>query len=77
VAAARELILSTAREYTAALRAVKPEDLGREVDLGFGPLPLPTAAGIPVIEFIHHRGQIVYIQTLLGDSQDHFDMAAL
>lgn len=30
-----------------------------------------------VIELVHHRGQIVYVQTLLGDTEDHFDMAAL
>jgi DinB superfamily len=75
--AAKELLLSTGRDYAAALRAVKPEDLGRQVDLGFGTFTLAQAAGMPVIEMIHHRGQIIYIETLLGDTQDHFDMAAL
>ena len=77
VEAAKELLLSAAGEYAQALRALKPEDLDRQVDLGFGPIPLPRAAGLPAIEFIHHRGQIVFIQTLLGDTQDHFDMSAL
>lgn len=76
-AAAKELLLSTAREYAQALRAVRPEDLGRQVDFGFRSLPLAQAAGMPAMEFVHHRGQIVYIQTLLGDTQDHFDMSAL
>jgi hypothetical protein len=75
--AAKELLLSSGRDYAAALRAVKPEDLGRQVDLGFGTFTLAQAAGMPVIEMIHHRGQIIYIETLLGDTQDHFDMAAL
>jgi len=76
-AEAKERLISTAGEYAQALRAVKPEDLGRQVDLGFAKMSLPQAAGMPVIEFVHHRGQIVYIQTLLGDTQDHFDMSAL
>jgi hypothetical protein len=77
VATAKELVLSTASQYARALRAVKPEELGRQVDLGFRVWPLPQAAGLPVIEFIHHRAQIVYLQTLLGDTEDHFDMSAI
>jgi uncharacterized damage-inducible protein DinB len=77
LAAAKELLLAAGREYAQALRAVKAEDLERKVDLGFATFSLGQAAGMPVIEFVHHRGQIVYIQTLLGDKEDHFDMAAL
>lgn len=77
LAAAKELLITAGREYAQALRAVEPEDLGREVDLQFAKFPLAQAAGLPVIEYIHHRGQIVYLQTLLGDKEDHFDMAAL
>jgi uncharacterized damage-inducible protein DinB len=76
-AEAKERLLATSSEYAQALRAVKPEDLGRQVDLGFGTVSLAQAAGMPVMEFVHHRGQIVYIQTLLGDTQDHFDMSAI
>jgi DinB family protein len=76
-AAAKELLISTGRDYAQALRDVKPEDMGRKVDLGFGTFTLGQAAGMAVIEFIHHRGQVVYIETLLGDTQDHFDMSAL
>jgi hypothetical protein len=74
---ARELLLSTGRDYAQALRAIKPEELSRQVDLGFATFPLPRAAGMGVIELVHHRGQIVYVETLLGDTEDHFDMAAL
>jgi hypothetical protein len=75
--AAKELLVSSGRDYAQALRAVKPEDLGRQVDLGFGTFPLAQAAGMAVIELVHHRGQIVYIQSLLGDAEMHFDMSAL
>jgi hypothetical protein len=75
--AAKELLLAAGREYAQALRAVKAEDIERKVDLGFATFCLGQAAALPVIEYIHHRGQIVYIQTLLGDKEDHFDMSAL
>jgi hypothetical protein len=75
--AAKERLVAAGRDYAQAMRAVKPENLGDKIDLGFGVFPLAQAAGMPVIEFIHHRGQIVYIQTLLGDKEDHFDMSAL
>jgi uncharacterized damage-inducible protein DinB len=76
-AAAKELLLAAAREYAQALRAAAPEAWERPVDMGFGALPLLRAASLPVLELVHHRGQIVYIQTLLGDTQDHFDMDAV
>jgi hypothetical protein len=75
--AAKELLISTGKEYAQALRALRPEDMERKVDLGFGTFPLAQAAGMPVIELVHHRGQVCYIQTLLGDTEDHFDMSAL
>ena len=75
--AAKEMLIATGREYAQALRDLRPDDLERKVDLGFGSFSLAQAAGMPVIEMVHHRGQVVYIQTLLGDTEDHFDMAAL
>jgi hypothetical protein len=77
LAAAKELLITSGREYAQALRAVKPEELERKIEFPFGTFSLAQAAGMAVIEFIHHRGQIVYIETLLGDKEDHFDMAAL
>ncbi len=77
VATAKELLLASAQDYAKALRAVPLAELDRPVDMGFMTLPLVRAAGMPVVEMIHHRGQIVYIQTLLNDTEDHFDMAAV
>jgi hypothetical protein len=70
--------LSTGREYAQALRAVKPEDLGRPVAVvgagfGFGTFPLAQAAALPVVEILHHRGQISYVQALLGDTDVHVE----
>jgi hypothetical protein len=31
---------------------------------------------VPAVDLIHHHGQINYLQMLLGDRDDHFDMDA-
>jgi hypothetical protein len=35
-------------------------------------MPLGQLAGFPVIDVIHHRGQVCYLQTMLGDKDNHF-----
>ena len=74
---AKSLLISAAQEYAQALRAVKPEDLGRKIDVRFGTFPLAFVASMPVVDLIHHHGQIAYIQSLLGDTEAHFDMSIL
>lgn len=73
--AAQELITSSAEDYAGGLQRLKPEDLGRSVKLPFGEFPLGRAAGMPVVDLIHHHGQIAYIQTLLGDTESHLLMS--
>jgi hypothetical protein len=75
---AQALLLAAGREYAQALRAVQPEELGRPVAVegagfGFGTFPLAQAAGLPVVEILHHRGQIIYVQSLLGDTDVHVE----
>jgi uncharacterized damage-inducible protein DinB len=70
---AKTLLVTTAGEYAQSLRAVKPEDLGKDVNLPFGTMPLARVVSMPVIDLVHHHGQIAYIQTLLGDTEPHFD----
>lgn len=69
---AKALILQLSQNYAAKLRALSMEDMSRTVTTPFGDMALPMAAGIPVIDLIHHHGQIAYIQTLLGDTEPHF-----
>ncbi|MDF2441001.1 MAG: hypothetical protein JWN98_1985 [Abditibacteriota bacterium] len=69
---AKRLIVRLAEEYTQTLRALDTSDLGRTVTTPLGDLPLIVAAGVPVIDLIHHHGQIAYIQSLLGDTESHF-----
>jgi hypothetical protein len=62
-------------EYAAALRTIPLEKLGDQVETPFGTFPLAQLAGFPVIDIIHHRGQVCYIQTMLGDTESHFLMS--
>ena len=69
---AQSLLTTAAEEYVAALRRVSPDLLRQVVQVPAGAFPLARAAAFPVVDLIHHRGQIIYIQTLLGDAEDHF-----
>jgi hypothetical protein len=42
-----------------------------------GMLRAPRAALIPVLDLLHHHGQICYLQTLLGDREQHWNEAAI
>jgi len=74
---AKAMIITSATNYSAALRSLSPEDAGNIVDLQFAKLPLGFVASMAVTDLIHHHGQIAYIQTILGDTESHFDMSLL
>ena len=67
---------SAARKFTARLtrRQVDPARLGDTIELPFGTFSLGQCSGFPPFDLMHHHGQIAYIQTLLGDQEDHFQM---
>jgi hypothetical protein len=69
---AQEMIRRAARDYAAALRQVDPARLNDMIELPFGTFPLAQCSGFPAFDVMHHHGQIAYIQTLLGDQEDHF-----
>ena len=70
----QETLRTVGKEYADALRAVPSERLGEVVSMPFGELPLGQVAAFPVIDVIHHRGQVCYLQTMLGDTENHFLM---
>ena len=74
---AKTQLLNTAADYAQALRSLTPERLSQPIELPFGTLPLGFVASMAVTDLIHHHGQIAYIQTLLGDTESHFDMSLL
>lgn len=69
---AKRLITKLSNNYIRKLRALSVEDMDRTITTPMGDFPLPLAAGIPVVDLIHHHGQIAYIQTMLGDTEPHF-----
>jgi uncharacterized damage-inducible protein DinB len=72
---AQDLVTSSVEEYAGALQRLKPEDLGKNVTLPFGEFPMSQAVSLPFVDLVHHHGQIAYIQTLLGDTEDHLLMS--
>jgi uncharacterized damage-inducible protein DinB len=74
---AKTKLIEAGEEYCRVLTALTPESLSQIVELPFGKLPLGFIAAMPATDAIHHHGQIAYIQTLLGDTESHFDFSLL
>jgi hypothetical protein len=70
---AQEQLRGAAEEDAGRLRRLSPADLERTVQLPFGSLPLAQAASIPLVDMVHHHGQIAYLQTMRGDTENHFE----
>jgi hypothetical protein len=71
---AQDMVTSSAGDYAGALQRLTPEALGKTVQLPFGEFPMSQAVTMPIVDLIHHHGQIAYIQTLLGDTESHLMM---
>lgn len=69
---AKAAITAAAETYSKAVRSLTAEQLAGNVQFPWGETPMGEAIGMPVIEALHHHGQIAYIQTLLGDTDSHF-----
>lgn len=70
---AQERLREAAAEYADAMLKVPAQDLSRDVTIwGNYHTWLGRAATMTVVDLIHHRGQVAYIQCLLGDVEDHF-----
>lgn len=69
---AQSAVETASADYALLLLSFGDNDLTGEVTLPFGVMPKSRAICLPVVETIHHHGQITYIQTLLGDTETHF-----
>ena len=69
---AQKLIRDMSEGCAAKLCAMTPESLEGTIKMGVE-MPRARVATLPLIELIHHHGQIAYIQTLLGDTESHFE----
>ena len=68
---AKAALHDAAREYSQVVRAMKDDDWNREITLPFGTFSAMMLGEIAVSDAMHHHGQIVYLQTLLGDNENH------
>lgn len=73
---ARRMVIDSAEAYAAALEAADPASLQRVLELPFGKFLAERFVLFPVIELIHHRAQLCYLQSLLGDAEVRFDPEA-
>ena len=69
---AQQNVESATADYAAFLQTLGPDDMSGEVQMPFGAMAKIEVIGIPVVDAVHHHGQIAYIQTLLGDTDSHF-----
>ena len=71
---AKELVTRSSQAYAEKLRSLTPQDIEGTVQMPFGgEWPKARAVSIPVIDLLHHHGQIAYIQAMLGDTVSHFE----
>jgi uncharacterized damage-inducible protein DinB len=67
----QEALREAGKEFGAAVRAIPVERLADPIETPWGTTPLAQFATYALIEASHHRGQVFYIQTLLGDTEQH------
>jgi uncharacterized damage-inducible protein DinB len=72
---AQELIKKKAGEFAKLLKKLTEKELAEKKQMPWGgDMTNEFIAGLGVIDAIHHRGQLLYIQTILGDTQEHHEM---
>lgn len=77
LADAAERVVAAADDYAALLEAAGPE-LNRPQEMPFGAtFRAYRAVCFPLLDLFNHHGQILYIQSLLGDREMHWDDAAI
>ncbi|MCC2669577.1 MAG: DinB family [Armatimonadetes bacterium] len=69
--------LREAAEAQAAALDAAGDELERAIETPMGPLWGAHAVTFGLVDLIHHHGQITYIQSLLGDAENHMEMDAL
>lgn len=74
---ASEKLLAAVDSYCALIGGLSEEDLKKPVQMPFGTFPLSFIVSMAPLDTVHHHGQIAYIQTLLGDTESHFDFSLL
>lgn len=70
---AKDAVRSAVETYVAKIASLTPEQLGSTVSgTPLGDIVMAQLINMPVVDAIHHHGQLAYIQTILGDTESHF-----
>lgn len=70
-------LLDASEAFAAALDGAGPE-LERSIASPFGgEMWVAHAVVFGMIDLLHHHGQITYLQSLLGDAENHMDTASI
>ena len=67
-----KLVERVHQEFITAVKGLSEKDLSREVQLPWGKGTVAETVGGNYWHLTYHQGQLSYIQTLLGDREDHF-----
>lgn len=73
---AKQVLARSAERFASAVHGATAQALGAKFRDDM-PLTLGWMATAATLDTIHHAGQIAYIQTLLGDTEIHFDQSAM
>jgi hypothetical protein len=73
---AQRLLAETSEAYAAGLEAAGPE-LERPLETPMGTMWANYAIAFGMVDLIHHHGQITYLQSLLGDAENHMIPGAI
>ena len=77
LAEAKTQLLEISEQYARALESAGPE-LDRAQPMPFGGVFRATrAACYPLLDLMNHHGQILYLQSLLGDAEMHWSDEAI
>jgi uncharacterized damage-inducible protein DinB len=76
LAEAQQWLAETSTQFADLLEAAGPE-MDRPIDTPFGQLWGTSAVTFGLVDLLHHHGQLTYIQSLLGDAENHMDMGGL
>jgi uncharacterized damage-inducible protein DinB len=70
-----EAVKEGTKKFADYVESLKKDELKRMITIPMmGDMSVEQIIQLAVIDAIHHRGQVCYIQTILGDTTDHYEM---
>ncbi len=77
-AQAQQMLTEGGEAFAGLILQLNPERLGDSVTIYRGmQVPLARASIMPIVDMLHHHGQVAYLQMILGDAESHFHPEAM